>query len=106
MHVGRSSGEAPRVIDLVLLAATAPVPCQCCWVCGYLLVHTHPPPCPPSYVDAVDHPEAGQQSSTATGAFLRAVLCVRNNQVGRGGPREGSRGWACMRAHVCAHGAL
>ncbi|KAG2491268.1 hypothetical protein HYH03_010473, partial [Edaphochlamys debaryana] len=37
-----------------------------------------------SYVDTVDNPEAGPQvrgpqSQTATGAFLRAVLCVRNN---------------------------
>ncbi|GFR45445.1 hypothetical protein Agub_g6841, partial [Astrephomene gubernaculifera] len=33
------------------------------------------------YVDTVDNPEAtGPQSQTATGAFLRAVLCVRNNQ--------------------------
>ncbi len=59
---------------------------------------------PPRYVDAVDHPEAGQQSSTATGAFLRAVLCVRNNQVGAWRVREGGKrlGLACM----CAHGTL
>nr|ABB13529.1 target of rapamycin kinase [Chlamydomonas reinhardtii] len=34
------------------------------------------------YVDTVDNPEAvGPNSHTPTGAFLRAVLCVRANQV-------------------------
>ncbi|GIL44136.1 hypothetical protein Vafri_1666 [Volvox africanus] len=33
-----------------------------------------------SYVDTVDNPDAGPQSQSAAGAFLRAVLCVRGNQ--------------------------
>ncbi|GLC61314.1 hypothetical protein PLESTB_001742500 [Pleodorina starrii] len=33
-----------------------------------------------AYVDTIDNPDAAPQSHTATGAFLRAVLCVRGNQ--------------------------
>ncbi|GIL87381.1 hypothetical protein Vretimale_1690 [Volvox reticuliferus] len=33
-----------------------------------------------SYVDTIDNPDAGPQSQSAAGAFLRAVLCVRGNQ--------------------------
>ncbi|EFJ44271.1 target of rapamycin, growth-regulatory PI3K-like protein kinase [Volvox carteri f. nagariensis] len=33
-----------------------------------------------SYVDTIDNPDVGPQSQTGTGAFLRAVLCVRSNQ--------------------------
>lgn len=32
------------------------------------------------FVDAVDTPDMPQVQSTATGAFLRSVLCVRHNQ--------------------------
>ena len=48
------------------------------------------------YVDTVDNPEAvGPNSHTPTGAFLRAVLCVRANQVSgaQGGAGGGVGGW-------------
>lgn len=41
-----------------------------------------------TYVDTVDNPEGGPTGQTATGAFLRAVMCVRSNLVSSA---EGSR---------------